>query len=447
MSATATTRRMVPGGEADAALVLPPLDGAGGGRVSFGRRIRRWIARRVIRAFMALYHCSVAIAKLLGRKPYVDAHDEPIDILLTGTFYSDNWLSAHIVPLANSNKCRRLMLVTTFESTSFGTDGASNVELLRPPSWLCRVIGNVPARLMTFTWVALRRRPAWVGGFHLLFNGLIAQLVARLVGSRAMYFCVGGPMEVLGGGIWAENRVFCKLEVPDAKVEASLLRAVKRFDLIITMGRKAQEFIEEQGVDGTCMVVSGGIDAERFSYADQTRDIDFILVARLSPIKRIDSFLRAVAIVSGDHPSVRAVVIGDGELRSALESLAGELGIEDNLEFAGQQENVGQWLNRAKVFVLTSDSEGLALSLMEAMTCGLPAVVSNVGDLGSLVEHGLNGFLVGDRTPENFAAGMTTLVADDAMWSQFSAEARDAASHYKISAVSDRWDRILGLSV
>ncbi len=422
----------------DAALVLPPLDGEANAHVPLGQRVRRAMWRWILRSFLVAYHVCVAIAGFIGRKPKTVAADHPVEILLTGTFYSDNWLNAHVAPLAASPKCRKLLMVTTFDAAP-----SPDVEIIAPPNWLRKTIGNVPSRLLTFMWVALRRRPAWVGGFHLLLNGLVAQGVSRLSGSRALYFCVGGPMEVLGGGIWAENRLFCRLETPDARVEASLLKAVRRFDLIITMGTSAAQFYRDHDVTTRCEVVSGAINAERFKCSGDTRDIDFILVARLSPIKRIDHYLRAVAIVAKNRPATRAVIVGDGELREALESLATELNITDRVEFLGHQSDVGSFLNRSRAFVLTSDSEGLALSLMEAMTCGLPAVVSNVGDLGDLVTDGHNGFLIDDRSPEQFAAGMEKLVNDDATWATFSANARASATPYEAPAVVSRWDEIL----
>lgn len=422
----------------DAALVLPPLEGDDSSHVPLGQRVRRAVWRLILRSFLILYHYGVLVARCIGRKPQAIAPDEPVEILLTGTFYSDNWLNAHVAPLAASPKCRKLLLVTTFDAAP-----SPDVEIITPPKWLRKTIGNVPSRLLTFAWTALRRRPAWVGGFHLLLNGLIAQFVARLAGSRALYFCVGGPMEVLAGGIWAENRLFCRLETPDPKIEASLLKAVRQFDLIITMGTSAAQFYRDHNVQSRCEVVSGAINADRFKCANDARDIDFILVARLSPIKRIDHFLKAVAIVAQDHPDTKAAIVGDGELQGALESLARELGVADRVEFLGHQSDVGSFLNRSKVFVLTSDSEGLALSLMEAMTCGLPAVVSNVGDLGDLVRDGENGFLIDERTPEQFAAGMRELIEDDARWSVFSEHARKSSLKYETPVVVSRWDEIL----
>jgi glycosyltransferase involved in cell wall biosynthesis len=123
--------------------------------------------------------------------------------------------------------------------------------------------------------------------------------------------------------------------------------------------------------------------------------------------------------------------------------MTSELGIAKNITFVGHQKNVEAWLRKAKVFVLTSDSEGLSLALMEAMLCGLPAVVPLVGDLDELVEDGINGYLVAERTPEAFAKRLHDLLTDESRLARFSEAARRSAKRYEIGATVQLWDKIL----
>ena len=80
---------------------------------------------------------------------------------------------------------------------------------------------------------------------------------------------------------------------------------------------------------------------------------------------------------------------------------------------------------------------------MEAMTSGLPAVVSDVGDLADLVEPGVNGYLVPRRAVGQFADAFSALLADPARLGQFSAAARASARRYELSAATRKWDEIL----
>lgn len=127
-------------------------------------------------------------------------------------------------------------------------------------------------------------------------------------------------------------------------------------------------------------------------------------------------------------------------LRGELEQLARDLGIAHRVHFAGFQRDVGKWLRRSKLFVLTSRSEGLSLALMEAMMCGLPAVVSHVGDLGDLVKGGVNGYLVGDGSIETFASYIADLLTGATKYAEFSRAARREALRYETRAAAHLWD-------
>jgi len=301
----------------------------------------------------------------------------------------------------------------------------------------------VPARLVVFACTALRVRPHIIGGFHLLVNGLLAAFLAPLVGARSMYICTGGPLEIIDGGVWAENRLFAKLGTPDTIVERRLLRAAREFDLLIVRGERTRRFFRGVGVGAPIHVVTGGVDAHRFSPSGEAPAFDLILVGRLTAVKRVDVFLRAVQTVARELPAVSACVVGGGPLLDQLEKLAAELGIADRVRFVGHQDDVERWLRRARIFVLTSDNEGLALSLIEAMLCGLPAIVSDVGELGDLVATGLNGYRVSPGCPEAFAARIVELLANPQKLATLSAQARTTALQFDVHPVSRKWADVL----
>jgi glycosyltransferase involved in cell wall biosynthesis len=361
------------------------------------------------------------------------------DILLTGTFHSDNWIGAHLRPLAGSPACRRVRLVALSKAPPL-----ERLKVIHPPAWLRQAVGAVPSRLLTFVAEALREPPDWVGGFHLLVNGLLAGALARVVGARSLYICVGGPAEVLDGGLLGENRLFSRLEVPDAAVERRLLKAVSDFDLVITMGEGARRYLVEETNARAIHVHGGGIDEGRFHPADTgAPDADLVFVGRLAPIKQVDLFLEVVKAASVRKPDLRALVVGDGALRPSLEELAATLGIAGNVSFLGQRADVEEQLRRARVFMLTSQSEGLALSVIEAMMCGLPAIVPAVGDLGDLVKDGVNGYVVAGRRPEDFAEPLLGLLAEPQRLAAFRQAALAASLEYRLAAATDRWDSIL----
>jgi glycosyltransferase involved in cell wall biosynthesis len=425
------------------ATVAPPRDGFGARddtrrRAEAGARLRGLATRWILRGGMRTYLVVLRIVQRVG--PSVRRADSaPQDVLLTLNFHAPGWPRALLGPLAASRRCGRLRIVTTA-----AVSGLDAVEVIQPPAWLRAVCGSTIARLVTFAWVAARSRPHVVGGVHLLFNGLAASLVARAIGARSLYVCVGGPNEVAGGGLWSENRAFALLPGPDPTIERQLIAAAQSFDRIVTMGTRAADYFRSQGITTPAHVIPSGVDGSVYRPGAGARDVDVILVARLAPVKRVDLFVETIRRVSEALPSIHAVIIGKGPMREASEALARQLGIAKNVTFLGHEPDVSAWLGRAKVFLLTSDTEGLSISLIEAMLSGAVPVVSAVGDLADAIEPGVNGFLVSDRTPAGFSAPIIELLTQPERCSRLSVAAREAATRYDPEAIGRKWDAVLG---
>jgi len=328
----------------------------------------------------------------------------------------------------------------------------SKVRYICPPPWLARLTGRVPARSLVYLLVAFRERPDICGGFHLLLNGLVALIAARLTGSRALYISTGGPTELYGGGAISGNRIFRSTGRMDWDLQRSLLDLVNHFDHVITRGTKARRFLRQVGVRVPVEVIPGGIDPQRFSLTlhqaarPYDRPYDMIIVCRLAPIKRLDLFLRVASRVRSQVPSLRAAIVGDGPERQRLLNLAETLDLNGTVDFVGSQDNVAEWLARSRLFVLTSDSEGLALSAIEAMMSGLPCIASQVGDLADLIVDGESGWLVRPRDVEAFAEKILLLLKDRQKLERFSRQARRRALQFSAQAVSRKWLSVLAAS-
>jgi L-malate glycosyltransferase len=107
-------------------------------------------------------------------------------------------------------------------------------------------------------------------------------------------------------------------------------------------------------------------------------------VGRLSPAKDQESLLRAFALAKCHVPDLQLWIVGDGPLRSRLQELTHELGVGTATQFFGEQTDVAPFYVAADLFVMSSVSEGLPMSLLEAMAAGLPSVVTDVGGMGEV---------------------------------------------------------------
>ena len=119
-------------------------------------------------------------------------------------------------------------------------------------------------------------------------------------------------------------------------------------------------------------------------------------------VKRLDRLLQAVALLGERRPGLRVSLVGDGVLRRALEQQAERLGLQGRVRFEGARpfEEVVRWLRRARLLVMTSQMEGLPQAMIEAMSCGVPVVISATGDVTTLARHGENAWVVPEPTAE-----------------------------------------------
>ncbi len=141
-------------------------------------------------------------------------------------------------------------------------------------------------------------------------------------------------------------------------------------------------------------------------------DGDFLLVcvARLSEVKGIDILLRTVAQAGAGNLSLKCVIVGDGPLRESLIQQAQELGIEGRIFFEGFQEDVASFLYAAEAFILTSHNEGFPLSILEAMSCALPCVVTDVGGNAEAIRHRIDGFVVPPGSVDELSSAVEFLI-------------------------------------
>jgi len=184
---------------------------------------------------------------------------------------------------------------------------------------------------------------------------------------------------------------------------------------------KQSRWVPEQNV----MTLVNGIDPD--SYGRSTPDTRIkirqslsiprqapvlINVARMSEVKDQQTLLEAVGLLLPVIPSLHLMLVGDGELSSRLKEIAVKMGIAESVHFMGVRSDVAVLLGAADLFVLSSISEGISLSLLEAMSAALPVVATDVGGTSSVVVSGKTGLLVPPRNPTALAQAIQTILDD-----------------------------------
>ncbi|MGD0740570.1 MAG: glycosyltransferase [Terracidiphilus sp.] len=181
-------------------------------------------------------------------------------------------------------------------------------------------------------------------------------------------------------------------------------------------------------------VYNGATPLKRTAKDDWPRKNGFTLVyvGRLEPVKNHALLLNAFRGALASMPDLRLWMVGDGSERGAMERLAAELGIVNQVTFWGQQLDVATFFSAADAFIMSSKSEGLPVSLLEAFSLGLPAIVTDVGGMAEVVRLAEAGLIVSATDPAKMGAAILRLAGSDAARERFSVNG-EAAFHSRFT--------------
>jgi glycosyltransferase involved in cell wall biosynthesis len=258
-------------------------------------------------------------------------------------------------------------------------------------------------RLATLLWLCLRGRGgSFLVSFYLLPHAVYADLARRLFGIPTIPVTLSEEDVKLGTSRW-----------PYAGALAAAHAVGVR-------GAHSARLLEAHGIPADRIFNPPNLyDADAYGPdASIVKDIDVLYVGNLVLVKRLDRLLDAAARLIASRPGLRVVLVGDGVLRGTLESRATELGLGAHVEFVNARpfEEIPQWLRRARVFVMTSEMEGLPQAMIEAMGCGVPVVLPDTGDVTTIAKHGENAWIVSPPTPEGFADAIGRLLDDGVLY-------------------------------
>jgi glycosyltransferase involved in cell wall biosynthesis len=257
---------------------------------------------------------------------------------------------------------------------------------------------------------------------------------------------IGGEREWRGGGWRSENRVLGRLPNSSAFVERLLLRLIGSCTVVATMGEAGRATLIEHGIDpARIRVLRPSVDTQRFlnPLNEGSHSYDVVTVGKLVPRKRMADLIRALARLRLHRPDLRAAIVGAGPLEPELRLLAAELEMSDCVEFLGFRTDVEAIYADARIFVLTSESEGLPVAMLEAMSTNLPPVVSDVGEIGTFVRDGESGCLFQAGDVEGLASRLEGLLDDEPLrQSMGAAAAGDVRAYASVDAVADEYRRL-----
>jgi glycosyltransferase involved in cell wall biosynthesis len=194
------------------------------------------------------------------------------------------------------------------------------------------------------------------------------------------------------------------------------------------------------GIDFSTFADASGIDpaSVRRGLGIAPESVVIGTLGRLTAIKGQRDLVTAFAGVCDHVANAWLLLVGDGDERSILESLARELGVEERVVFAGWRDDIVEVLGAMDVFAFPSINEGMGKALVEAMFSGLPCVATDVGGIPELIRHEREGLLVAAAAPGELRQALVRLVSDREESARFAGAARERAQNYSVEAMIEQ---------
>lgn len=403
--------------------------------------VKPWISKFYVFTIVSLSVLSHYLFKGFNKTRKKKGRKRPHRVFMIGAFYNSGWLQAHATPLVHSDSIDEVYIICD-ESIKFDIP---NVSFECPSPLLARIIGRGPARIVTLLKAAYRLRPEIYMGYHIMPNSPLALLAASLFNGKSIYQMTGGPGQIIDGGYKSESPLLQALGKPSPFIESCLSKMIKCMDCIVVRGNNAKTYVNDRQLSDNCVIITGAIDTKLFAPSkNQSKEFDIITVSRLvSKFKGLERFLYVTKELTVKHLNFKAAIVGDGPAKQKLIKLAQNLEIDKNVAFLGKLNNVSSVLDRSKIFVLLSPSEGMSIAMLEAMSTGLPVVVTDVGELGDAVREIGSGFLVDYQSPKDVSLHILKFLNNEDYRADCAVAARQTVeSNYSTAAIAKKWDQV-----
>lgn len=233
---------------------------------------------------------------------------------------------------------------------------------------------------------------------------------------------------------------------PTMEYEGRLMQLLAKFmfrfaDGVILQTERAKEFFPK-AVRRKSVILKNPLNPAFVGRKiNKERDNVVVAAGRLDDNKNHAMLIHAFARIAGEYPEMRLVIYGEGELRERLTELVREKELEDRVELPGSIDNVAEMISRARIFTLTSNTEGMPNSIIEAMVLGIPVISTDCpcGGPAALIENEENGILVPVGDAYALADAMRRILSDKELEQKISENAAKLADELDPERVCREW--------
>jgi glycosyltransferase involved in cell wall biosynthesis len=297
---------------------------------------------------------------------------------------NNSTLGAKFIPLSGIEIVNKIYIIRKYPGPEI-----DKVEYIVLPG-ICRLtIFYLLISPFILAWHTRKKQVSLILGYHIIPHAFFAWIASILTGV---------PYAIGQTGLYIQrytNQIF---------IRGIVHNLIKKSLFLNVPGQYSKDFWIKKGVlPEKINLLHSTVDTSRFYNQNLDKKYDLIFIGRFSPEKNIDLLINGFYLAVKEMPELTFALVGDGFLQNKLYELVKKLGLEEHVLFIGKQDNVEQYLNQSRIFIMASASEGLPLALMEAMACELLVLSTCIGNISDILKHKETGLVINHSEPSIIA--------------------------------------------
>jgi len=269
-------------------------------------------------------------------------------------------------------------------------------------------------------------------GIQMIYHGYFAFIFSHLFSKPFVFYLVE-----------FENKIF------DSKLSKLSTYILSKANIIITGGNNSVKNLKPV-VNASCKIIAIPIfmefpDKTKYNYE---KIYDLLYLGTFTPSKRMDILIESVNMAVKDfNMNLKVVMRGDGPLKKDSMSLVEKYNLNNNIEFIGWLDDPYQLMANCKVFIMTSEYDGLPMSMKEALSLGIPCILPNISNIPEVAIHGYNSLLIENLDVEGYANAINKLLTNNDLYLKLQKGAenffQEHEYEYSLENATNNWNLVL----
>jgi len=326
----------------------------------------------------------------------------------------DDKVRANLLPIQELDFVEEIFLVRRLPLEAKKTKSFSPPSCLKWSLLLAELY-----RFFALIYLCVREKPDVLYPIYFVPHGIYAAIAGSIFGIPVVQELIGTDRPKV-----AKSKLFQALIKKAARIG---VRGSSSIEQLVSLGIPRKKLFVPTAVNA--------LDFSLFKPPAAPTLFDLIYCGRMDQNKQINILINAVALVHQRLPGIRVALVGNGPERTNLENQVKQLNLENVILFTGNQpsQKVPDYLNQSRVFMMASAFEGLPVAMIEAMSCGLPVVVPDIGDIRDVAVEGFNAWLIQGNDAKKYADAFEALLTNPALYKTLA----EGALHTRDNFVDD----------